>query len=124
MKRGKKVKELNRSQKFKIDDIDELKMILIIAKLSLEDAILSRLEDLGGRVLLREVGEGIGKNMSLELLGINNTPYIVIFAAARKEDADNILVAIDSEVNFSAPGVGLGLTLDIEGYMGAKGLFL
>ena len=124
MKRGKNVKELKRSQKFKIDDIDELKMILIIAKLSLEDAILSRLEDLGGRVLLREVGEGIGKNMSLELLGINNTPYIVIFAAARKEDADNIVVAIDSEVNFSAPGVGLGLTLDIEGYMGAKGLFL
>ncbi len=124
MVKEKRIKELNKMQKFKIDDIDELKMILIIAKLSLEDAIISRLENLGGRVLLREVGEGIGKNMSLELLGINNTPYIVIFAVARKEDADNIVVAIDSEVNFSAPGVGLGLTLDIEGYMGAKGLFL
>lgn len=124
MGKEKRIKELNKMQKFKIDDIDELKMILIIAKLSLEDAIISRLENLGGRVLLREVGEGIGKNMSLELLGINNTPYIVIFAVARKEDADNIVVAIDSEVNFSAPGVGLGLTLDIEGYMGAKGLFL
>lgn len=124
MKKTKKTKEQKKTQKFKIDDIDELKILLIIAKLSLEDEILSRLESLGGRVLLREVGEGIGKNMSLELLGINNTPYIVIFAAARKEDADNILVAIDSEVNFSAPGVGLGLTLDVEGYMGAKGLFL
>lgn len=109
---------------FNLEEIDELKMILIIAKISLEDAIVDRLEALGGRVLLREVGEGIGKNMSLELLGINSTPYIVILGTARKEDADNIVVAIDSEVNFSAPGVGLGLTLDVEGYMGAKGLFV
>ena len=121
----KKIKSEHLSvAKFKLEDIDELKMLLIIAKLSLEDAIIERLENLGGIVLLREVGEGIGKNMSLEMLGLNNNPCIVILGTARKEDADNILVAIDSEVNFSAPGVGLGLTLDVEGYMGAKGLFL
>lgn len=124
MKNKKNRDIVKKSKKFKIDDIDELKIILIIAKLSLEDEIIERLEKLGGRVLIREVGEGIGKNMSIELLGINNSPNIVIFAAARKEDADNIVVAIDSEVNFSAPGVGLGLTLDVLGYMGAKGLFL
>ncbi|MBP3630488.1 MAG: hypothetical protein J6J23_03255 [Clostridia bacterium] len=124
MKKSKKEEAYEIAPRFKLEDIDELKIILIIAKISMEDEIIERLEKLGGHVLLREVGEGIGKNMSLELLGINNTPYIVILATARKEDADNIVVAIDSEVNFSAPGVGLGLTIDVEGYMGAKGLFL
>ena len=124
MKKSKKEEAYEVAPRFKLEDIDELKIILIIAKISMEDEIIERLEKLGGHVLLREVGEGIGKNMSLELLGINNTPYIVILATARKEDADNIVVAIDSEVNFSAPGVGLGLTIDVEGYMGAKGLFL
>ncbi len=122
--KNKKNKMQSVTPKFKLEDINELKIILIIAKITMEEEIIERLENLGGQVLLREVGEGIGKNMSLELLGINNTPYIVILATARKEDADNIVVAIDSEVNFSAPGVGLGLTIDVEGYMGAKGLFL
>ena len=124
MKKNKVDKSQNIIPRFKLEEINELKIVLIIARLSMEDAIIERLERLGAQVLLREVGEGIGKNMSLEMLGISNTPYIVILATARKEDADNIVVAIDSEVNFSAPGVGLGLTLDVDGYMGAKGLFL
>lgn len=109
---------------FSLSEIDELKFIIIVAKLDMEDAIITRIENLGGRVLMREVGEGIGKNMSLELLGVQKTTNIVIFATARKEDADNILVAIDSEVNFSSPGVGLGMTIDVDGFMGAKGLFI
>ena len=124
MKKNKVDKSQNIIPRFKLEEINELKIVLIIARLSMEDAIIERLERLGAQVLLREVGEGIGKNMSLEMLGISNTPYIVILATARKEDADNIVVASDSEVNFSAPGVGLGLTLDVDGYMGAKGLFL
>lgn len=109
---------------FKLSEIDELKFMIIIGKLSTEDRIVSKIEGFGGRVLLREVGEGIGKNMSLELLGVQKTKNIVIFACARKQDADNILVAIDSEINFSSPGVGLGLTIDVDGFMGAKGLFV
>ena len=55
---------------------------------------------------------------------MQKTKNIVIWACARKQDADNILVAIDSEINFSSPGVGLGLTIDVDGFMGAKGLFI
>lgn len=109
---------------FKLSEIDELKFMIIIGKLSTEDQIVSKIESFGGRVLLREVGEGIGKNMSLELLGVQKTKNIVILACARKQDADNILVAIDSEINFSSPGVGLGLTINVDGFMGAKGLFI
>lgn len=111
-------------KKFKIEDIDELKFLIIVGKLSMENEIITKIEQFGGRVLMREVGEGIGKNMSLEMLGVQKTQNIVVFAMARKEDADNILVAIDSEVNFSSPGVGLGLTIDVDGFMGAKGLFI
>lgn len=111
-------------KKFMLDEVDELKFIVIIAKPQLEKSITTRLESLGGRVILKKAGKGIGKKIGLEMLEISPSENIVIFACARKEDADNIVVAIDSEVNFSEPGVGLGFTLDIEGYCGARGLFI
>ncbi len=120
----KELKKKTQKTAFKLEDINELKFMVVIAKPTLEDKITEKIEELGGRVLLRELGEGIGKNMSLELLGVQKTENIVIFACARAEDADNILVAVNSEINFSVPGVGLGFTIEVEGFMGAKGLFV
>lgn len=113
-----------RPKKFSLDQIDELKFVLIIVKPELEKTTTTRLEELGGRVLITKIGEGISKNKSLELLGIQTTQSCLIFACARKEDADNLLVALNMELNFTEPGNGLGLTIDVDGYMGTKGLFV
>lgn len=122
MDKTKKIK--NKLKKFSLDQIDELKFVLVIVKPEKEKEVVTRLEELGGRVLLSKIGEGVGKNKSLELLGIQTTESILIFAVARKEDADNLLVALDMEFNFTEPGNGLGLTIDVDGYMGSKGLFV
>lgn len=111
-------------KKFTLEQIDELKFMLVIVKPSIEKKVASRLEELGGRVLLSKIGEGISKNKSLELLGIQTTESALLFACARKEDADNLLVALNAEFNFTEPGNGLGLTIDCDGYMGSKGLFI
>lgn len=111
-------------KKFTLEQIDELKFILVIVKPSLEKQVSLRLEELGGRVLISKIGEGISKNKSLELLGIQTTESALLFACARKEDADNLLVALNAEFNFTEPGNGLGLTIDCDGYMGSKGLFV
>ena len=119
-----KKKVRHRPRKFSLDQIDELKFIIIIIKPELEKQVTIRLEELGGRVLLTKLGEGISKNKAMELLGIQSTESVLIFATARKEDADNMLMALDTEFNFTEPGNGLGMTLDVDGYMGSKGLFV
>lgn len=120
----KNSKDFLHKKKFSLDQIDELKFITIIIKPELEKDIITRLEELGGRVLLRENAEGIGKNMSLELLGLQRSPKVVIFGAARSEDANNLVLALDSEFNFAEPGAGLGFTINVDGFAGAKGLFV
>lgn len=111
-------------KKFSLDQIDELKFLLIIVKPSLEKTVVDRMEELGGRVLMSKLGEGVSKNSNLELLGITQNESALIFGVARKEDADNLLIALNMEFNFAEPGNGLGLTIDVDGYMGTKGLFV
>lgn len=120
----KETKQKSRPKKFSLEQIDELKFMVIIVKPELEKEVINRLEELGGRVLLSKVGEGISKSKSLELLGIQTTEILLIFACARSEDADNMLIALDLEFRFTEPGNGLGLTIDTDGYMGTKGLFV
>lgn len=113
-----------KKKKFSLDQIEELKIIIIVCRPEVELQVVGRLEELGGRVLIRERGEGISKSKSLELLGLQTVEDIVILATARKEDADNLLLALDSEFNFTLPGAGLAFTIDVDGFMGAKGLFV
>lgn len=120
----KKRKNNIKKKKFSLDQIDEMKFMLVIVKPELEKQVVARLEEFGGRALLIEIGEGISKNKPLELLGLQTTESVLVFACARKEDADNMLIALDAEFNFTQPGNGLGLTIDVDGYMGAKGLFV
>ena len=117
-------KHKTKPKKFSLDQIDELKFMIVIVKPEKEAEAVERLEELGGRVLLTKMGEGISKNKSLELLGIQTTKNVLIFACARKEDADNMLVALNLELHFTEPGNGLGVTIDVDGYMGTKGLFI
>lgn len=124
MKKKKQAREMSSAKKFSLDNINELKFMVIIVRPEFEQDVQKRLEELGARILLSKVGEGISKNKSLELLGIQTEESILLFACARKEDADNMLIALDAEFNFTLPGNGLALTLDVEGYMGAKGLFI
>ena len=118
----KRVRDVQK--KFSLDEIDELGFMVVISKPEFEKQIISRISNFGGRVFFSKKAEGVSKYKKIEMLGIQPEQSVVIFATARKEDSTNILVALDSEFNFSSPGCGLGLVVDVEGYMGAKGLFV
>lgn len=118
----KKVKTTQK--KFSLDEIDELKFLVVITKPEFEKTLVERIGSFGGRVFFVKKAEGVSKEKKIEMLGIQPIENVVVFSAARSEDATNILVALNSEFNFSSPGCGLGFIVDVDGFMGAKGLFL
>ncbi|MBQ6600046.1 MAG: hypothetical protein IIX36_00225 [Clostridia bacterium] len=63
-------------KKFSLEQIDELKFVLVIVKPSVEKNVIARLEELGGRVLMSRLGEGISKNKSLELFSHFDNPSL------------------------------------------------
>lgn len=104
---------------YNLEDINEVKMMVFIVSPELEESVKTRIGSLGGRVLSVEKGKGIQR--SHFVLGEDYVTY-VIFAVARKEDADNITLAVSIEHNFHLPNTGLGFVVDVDGYMGAKGI--
>ena len=117
-----KVKNIKRFISYDLSDIDEVKMMVFIVSPELEKSVKESIGALGGRVLSVEKGTGIARNRSF-VFGEEYESY-VIFAVARKQDADNINVAIAIEHNFDQPNTGLGFVIDVEGYMGAKGILI
>lgn len=119
-----KKKSRNVHKRFSLDEIDELSFMVVITKPEFEKQIINRIASFGGRAFFSKKAEGVSKDKKIEMLGIQPVENVVIFATARSEDATNILVALNTEFNFSSPGCGLGFIVDVEGFMGAKGLFL
>ena len=115
-----KVKNIKKFISYDLSDINDIKMIVFIVNPKIEKSVKESVGALGGRVLSVKKGVGIARNRSF-VLGEEYESY-VIFAIARKEDADNINVAVAVEHNFNLPNTGLGFVIDIEGYMGAKGV--
>lgn len=102
-----------------IDEIDEVKFMTFVVYPELEEEIKFRIGALGGRVLSSQRARGVsGRVLSI----IDEIPQSVIFATARSEDAQNILIAIATEFNFQLPRTGKAWIIDVEGYMGVKGV--
>ena len=119
-----KSKEKANYPKFSLEQIDELEFVLVICKPDAENTLRERIMELGGRVLLSEQGEGVSKFKKMELLGISPTKNSLILALCKKGEGKNLLIALDTEYNFKTVGSGLGLVTSVDGYLGAKGLFV
>ncbi len=115
-----RVKNIKKFISYDLSDIDEIKMLVFIVNPSLEKSVKESVGALGGRVLSVKKGTGIARNRSF-VFGEEYETY-VIFAIARKQDADNINIAIAVEHNFDLPNTGLGFVIDVDGYLGAKGV--
>ena len=48
----------------------------------------------------------------------------VFFAVARVEDIKDFMQFISEKFELALPGNGKGFTIDIDGYLGAKALFI
>lgn len=121
----KKIKEPKRtSNKLKLNEINELKMCLFIVKREAEVSIKTDIEKIGGRVLSVVPASGISHSSMFEVIKSISEPCIVVFAIARKEDAHDLIGHISLKYEIYAPGNGRAFAIDIDGYLGAKALFL
>ena len=116
----KQIKE----KRFKLRDVDGLKMCVFIVKRSKEDEIKKDLLALGGKVLSVCPGVGVSHSSMFEAVSRTGDPCVVIFAATRREDARNIIAQISLKNEIFLNGNGRAFDVDISGYLGAKALFL
>lgn len=105
-----------------LDDINEVKLMMFVVEPKLEMPVKLRIGSLGGRVLSVERARGISGRQVISLA--EETAQFFILATARSEDAKNIMLAISIEYNFHLPNTGLAWIVDVEGYMGAKGILI
>ena len=77
-------------KKFSLDEIDELKFLIVITKPDFEKPIIERIGSFGGRAFFVKKAEGVSKEKKIEMLGIQPVENVVIFSAVRGEDATNI----------------------------------
>ena len=115
------MKERDNFLTFRLSDVNELCLILFVAKPKIEHDLKMRLGTLGARVLMSHPAKGVSRKPILEILGMVSVDMQAIFAIARKEDAEQIIEKIAVEFDFDEPGNGKAFAVDIDGYLGAKG---
>lgn len=111
-------------RKPKLSEINELSLAVFIIKKENAPRLRVLVNNLGGRVLSEVRGRGISRNSALESLNMTNNEMAVFFVTARVEDVRDLMQNISEELNFTLPGNGKGFTIDIDGYLGAKALFI
>lgn len=105
---------------FDLSEINELKLIIFFVEEYLELPVKLKIGELGGRIVSIKKGRGIPENENT-LISEEHNGYVII-ATARSEDAKNIVLAVATEFNFHLPHTGRGFIVDVDGYMGAKGI--
>jgi len=110
--------------KLKLNEINELSLVVFIVKKSKEDKLKERLLSLNAKVVSIVRGLGVSRNTIFESLKIGTEEVSVFFATSRVEDVKDLLKLITEEFELAVPGNGKGFVLDVDGYLGAKGLFV
>ena len=118
------MKQRNDFLAFKLSEVNDLSLIIWICKIKLEQDLKIRLGEFGCRVLLSTTAKGVSRKPILEILGLVSQDVQIIFSIARKQDVDSIINSVASQFDFSKPGNGKAFAVDIDGYLGAKGLLV
>ncbi len=108
----------------KLSQINELTLSVFIVKRENEDKLKTRLEELGARILSIMRGVGVSRQSVFESLRIGTDDCSVFVSTSRVEDVREIMQTISSEFALTVPGNGKGFTIDVDGYLGAKAIFI
>lgn len=115
--------ELKKS-KPKLSEINELTLSVFIVKRDIAPKLRKRINQLGAKILSEVRGKGVSRSSAFESLRVGSQDMTVFFATARVEDVRDFMHTISDEFNLAVPGNGKGFTIDIDGYLGAKALFI
>ena len=115
----KKVKQI----KFDLSEVNELKFAMIIVNSKLESQIKEGIIKYNGRLLSAIPATGISRLTMFEAIS-GGTPSVVFMVAVRSEDAERFIEKISIDAELNKIGNGKAFLIDVDGYTGAKALFI
>ena len=77
-----------------------------------------------GEIVSITRGVGVSRAKVFESLKIGTEDVSVFFVVTRIEDVRDFMQTITEEFELCVPGKGKGFTIDIDGYLGAKAVFV
>ena len=107
-----------------LNEINELSLSVFIIKRDKANELRTKINELGAKILSETRGVGVSRSSIFESLKVGNDDVSVFFTIIRVEDVKDYMQSISEEFNFAIPGNGKGFTIDIDGYLGAKALFI
>lgn len=111
-------------RKPKLSEINELTLAVFIIKKENSLILRETINQLGGKILSEVKAKGVSRSSAFEALNMGAHEMAVFFAVARVEDIRDFMQFISEKFELSLPGNGKGFTIDIDGYLGAKALFI
>ena len=111
-------------KKPKLNEINELTISVFIIKRENEQKLKERIISLGGCILSIVRGIGVSRSSVFESLKIGTDDVSVFWVTSRVEDVRDIMQKISEEFELAVQGNGKGFCIDVDGYLGAKALFL
>lgn len=111
-------------RKPKLSEINELSLSVFIIKREKEQKLKNRIKELEGEIVSITRGIGVSRSTVFESLKIGTDDVSVFFTLSRIEDVKDFMQTITEEFELCVPGNGKGFTIDIDGYLGAKAVFI
>ncbi|MBQ9790623.1 MAG: hypothetical protein IJW24_03410 [Clostridia bacterium] len=112
------------SRKLKLNEIQELVMIIVVVKRENERFAVEVIKENRGIVLSRSRGKGLSRLSALNSIGAFVSDVSVVFGMVRVEDAEKAMDEISFKLKLEMPGNGRAMIVPIDGYMGAKAPFV
>ena len=113
-----------KKRKPKLSEINELSLSIFIIKRAEENRLKERIKQLEGEIVSITRGIGVSRATVFESLKIGTEDVSVFFVLSRIEDVRDFMQTITEEFNLCVPGNGKGFVIDIDGYLGAKAVFI
>lgn len=124
MFKAKKENKQKIKKPLKISEIEDLSICVFIVKRNLEERLRSSIIENDGKILSITYGTGISRTSLLSSLKVGSDDVVVFFVTIRVEDVHKFMRIISKEFELAVPGNGKGFVLDVDGYLGAKALFV
>ena len=113
-----------KKRKPRLSEINELSLSVFIVKRQDEDRLKQRIKELEGEIVSITRGIGVSRATVFESLKIGTDDVSVFFTLSRIEDVRDFMQQITEEFELCVPGNGKGFTIDVDGYLGAKAVFI
>ena len=108
----------------RLSEINELSLSVFIVQREVESKLTERIKELEGEIISITRGVGVSRRKLFESLKIGTENVSVFFVLSRVEDVRDFMQTITEEFELCVPGKGKGFTVDIDGYLGAKAVFV